>query len=100
MRLAALIFLVATLPVAAQEAEDAPEGDVPEGWLLEDFSEEMRKSLEGLLGEVKPELENLIDRLGVIGDYEAPEILPNGDIIIRRKRDIPAEPDPEHPIDI
>lgn len=89
-------MLAMALPLAAQEAED----DVPEGWLPEGFTKDMREALEGLLGEVRPELEELIDRLGVIGEYEAPEVLPNGDIIIRRKREIPSEIDPREPINI
>ena len=95
MRYVIAILLLMALPVAAQE-----EGEGPEGWLPEGFTKDMRDKLEGLLGEVKPELEELIDRLGVIGEYEAPEILPNGDIIIRRKREIPSEIDPSEPIDI
>lgn len=98
MRLVFWIGLVFVWPALADEADS--EKDVPEGWLFEEFSDEMRGALEGLLGEVRPELEALIDQLGVIGEYEAPEILPNGDIIIRRKREIPHAPDPDNPIDI
>ncbi len=98
MRLALTVWLLCTAPVLAQEAGEDPA--VPEGWLFEEFSEEMREALDGLLGELRPELDRLIDRLGVIGEYEAPEILPNGDILIRRKRDIPHAPDTDTPIDI
>ena len=50
---------------------------------------EAREAVESLL----PMIESLMDRLPLLIDnlpqYEIPEIMPNGDIIIRRKRKLP-----------
>jgi hypothetical protein len=54
-----------------------------------------------VLGEMEPMLRDLAAMIGDIKNYHAPEVLPNGDIIIRRKS--PAElamPDPGEEIDI
>ncbi len=57
---------------------------------------EAREAVESLL----PMIETLMERLPIVIDnlpnYEVPEILPNGDIIIRRKRKLPRI-DPEAP---
>ena len=106
------IFLISAtlthlaLPVSAQEVE-ADEGPslMEQGMqmLLEGFLNEMEpalKDLEGMAEEMEPTLRGFvqdmgpafIDLLGKIEDFSAyhpPEVLPNGDIIIRRKT--PAE---------
>lgn len=74
-----VMMLGLALPAMAQDSPPAPEGDG--GALLRDF-----------LGRLGPTLEGLRDRLGDLGNYEAPEVLPNGDILIRRK---PVVPDPQ-----
>lgn len=56
---------------------------------LEDIGPEMEQLMDGLL----PELQRLADVLGGFVHYEMPEILPNGDIIIRRKPDAPPLPE-------
>ena len=75
---------------SAIHAESLPE-------TLRDFSEqaesllsdEARRAAERLL----PMIETLMERLPIVidnlPDYEMPEIMPNGDIIIRRKRTLP-----------
>lgn len=69
-----------------------------------------REFLEGLLREMQPAWDNMqafldemgpamIDLLDEIKDwsvYEPPEMLDNGDIIIRRKPDVPQKPAPEN----
>lgn len=79
--LAALLALPA--PVAAQSGDSFGER------LLEDFLRGTEDTLRELLNEARPELEQLLRQLENLPMYEAPEILPNGDIIIRRVR-----PDP------
>ncbi|MEN8840294.1 MAG: hypothetical protein ABF254_02315 [Octadecabacter sp.] len=116
--LAALIALPA--PVFAQE-----EGEIEEGFslmeegaklLFRGIMSEMEPAIDdfaGLAGELEPALEllatemgpalmELIQTLDSVRYYERPEILPNGDIIIRRSLDAPDyEPrDPEGAIDL
>ncbi len=49
--------------------------------------------LRGLMDEMTPAMEELEEALRDLSAYEPPEFLPNGDIIIRRKEPLPAEPD-------
>jgi hypothetical protein len=51
-------------------------------------------SMQGFLTEMGPALAEIADKVEDWSRYEAPEILPNGDIIIRRK-----QPEPERPSD-
>lgn len=93
-------LLVAT-PTLAQEADngrtaepDSRISDFEEGMDL--MSEGARRLLESLMGEVEPRMRDLadalrefdFDQLNVddLSAYHPPERLPNGDIIIRRKR--------------
>ncbi len=78
--LALALLLVAT-PAMAQEPEE-------ESRPLTRGVEEM---LRDLFSKVEPTLRELRETIGNLDDYEAPEMLPNGDIIIRRKT--PLEPD-------
>lgn len=63
---------------------------------------ELEPALELLATEMGPALMELIQTLDSVRYYERPEILPNGDIIIRRSPDAPDyEPrDPEGAIDL
>lgn len=64
---------------------------------LEEFHDLMTTigpSMQGFLTEMGPALAEIADQVEDWSRYEAPEILPNGDIIIRRK---PAEPQPPVP---
>ncbi|WP_341212107.1 hypothetical protein [uncultured Limimaricola sp.] len=72
---------------------------------IEDFREFAKTAephLRALLSEMGPALMQVLDRIDDIANYEAPEILENGDIILRRKREAPEfTPDLEAPeIDI
>ena len=68
---------------------------------IEDFREFAKMAephLRALLSEMGPALMGVLDRIDDIANYEAPEILDNGDIILRRKRDAPEfTPDPDAP---
>jgi hypothetical protein len=68
---------MAAVPAASQE------GDVEEGMDL--LSEGTRLLLRGLLAEMEPALRDLRGALDNLNAYHPPEMLPNGDIIIRRK---------------
>jgi hypothetical protein len=97
-------------PLAAQEdGAEAPSGEVEQGFsLLEEGAkllfrglvdqmgpalEDMQEGLENFSEEARPALEALWGMIDDIRNYDAPERLPNGDIIIRRKPDAPLPPD-------
>ncbi len=85
MRIIALVLalLFAPLPVAA---EDPSEG---EGTDL--MAEALRLFMQGLMQEMEPALDDMRGLLDNLDAYHPPEVLPNGDIIIRRKQR-PEEP--------
>ncbi|PIB24418.1 hypothetical protein BFP76_04205 [Amylibacter kogurei] len=68
-------------------AEEKPADRLME--LLELFSKEAPAILEDMIEEFAPTMEALRDQIGDLNYYETPEVLPNGDIIIRRKPDAP-----------
>lgn len=80
---------LAAVLIALMLASPAPAQDNVED-LLDDFMRDAERSLRDLFQEARPGIEGLIDQLRLLPMYEAPVILPNGDILIRRKR-----PDPE-----
>jgi hypothetical protein len=53
------------------------------------LAEELEPALEMLASEMGPALLELIQTLDSVRYYERPEILPNGDVIIRRSPDAP-----------
>jgi len=84
------------LPVTAQSPDpdagsDSGTGsDLGQGMDL--LSQGSRLLLRGLMAEIEPALRDLEGALQDMNAYQAPEILPNGDIIIRRKVPRPTEP--------
>lgn len=113
-RIVALVVLPVALglgsPVLSQDQDQdqSPPGGGLEKW-LDDFRDGMGDALGGLQGwaeTVGPAMKSFIDEMGpALSDmmdevkdwsrYETPEMLPNGDIIIRRKPDDPdADPQP------
>lgn len=93
MRLTAalLALLLTAAPAAAQNS------DVEEGTGL--MQEGAKLLLRGLMGEMAPaigQMERLVELMGDIDEYHLPEMLPNGDIILRRKVPlVPGDPRPE-----
>ncbi|QHQ33911.1 hypothetical protein [Algicella marina] len=70
---------------------------------LEKMIDELGPELEGLFAELIPRLRDLTEKLGGLAMYELPEVLPNGDIIIRRKQDAPpvtVDPETNEPIEL
>ena len=111
-RLSAPLALALTLalaaPATAQDAPEAPRNpELSEGFSL--LEEGARLMLRGLVEELAPALRELEDGFRqlqeLVGDmalYHAPEVLPNGDILIRRRTpldrvvpDLPSEPGAE-----
>ena len=114
-RLIALTFaaalaapLISHAQVAGPDPEEAPEegfslmeegarllfrgileeiGPALEG--IEGTAEEMRPALRAFAEQMGPALVELLGRVDEIRHYEPPELLPNGDIIIRRRPDAP-----------
>lgn len=88
---ALLVLLVSCLPLVAR-ADDAPAG----GDLIDRGAQML---LQGLIDQMTPALRDLGRQLGDLSDYRLPEVLPNGDIIIRRK--VPIVPGaPGRPLDL
>ena len=108
MRRLAAATLVITLaaPVSAQEADPGGFNLMKEGarLLFRGLLQEMEPAmsdLQGMAEELRPKFRDFAQEMGpALGDliaevedwsvYEPPEMLPNGDIILRRK---PVEPD-------
>jgi hypothetical protein len=82
-------------PVSAQ---DEGGGEMSDG--LDLLSEGTRMLLEGLMDELGPALEGLRENLQDLDAYHAPEMLPNGDIIIRRKTPLKETEIPEGGIEL
>ncbi|MCQ0971554.1 hypothetical protein MLD63_14105 [Paracoccus sp. TK19116] len=64
--------------------------------LLDDASphlDRMGRDLSGALSQFAPAMNDLAALVDDIGNYEAPERLENGDILIRRRADAPPPPD-------
>lgn len=91
-------------PAIAETDDKVDNGEVSEGLNL--MEEGAKLLLRGLMTEMEPalnDLQGLADQMGpafeelqgMIGDftnYHAPEVMPNGDIIIRRKTPLKIEP--------
>lgn len=78
-------------PAVAQTEKD----DIRDGMDL--LQEGTRLLLEGLMKEIGPALLELEGKIYDLNAYRAPEVLPNGDIIIRRK--VPLTPEDQVPKD-
>ena len=97
MRIAHLI-LIATLAGAAPGAPALAQSDDPP------LSESIERMFQELMDQMRPAIDELAETLEVLEQidslehYERPEILENGDIIIRRREDAPPfEPSDEEP---
>ncbi|MCF6443907.1 hypothetical protein [Nereida sp. MMG025] len=67
---------------------------------LKQFAEDMEPNLQALAERMGPALQQLSDKIDDMNNYEAPEVMPNGDIIIRRKPDAPERVSPEGEVEI
>lgn len=65
---------------------------------LSELTDQMGPALRSFAEEMGPKLSELFEEVEDWSAYQAPEILPNGDIIIRRKPDRPLQK-PETPSD-
>ena len=83
----ALMITLASAPAHAQE--DSTIGRFLD--LLNQFSTDSEDIMQKFIDEMGPALTELQDTISDWSNYAAPEVLPNGDIIIRRKPDAPVE---------
>lgn len=90
--LPALLLTVLLLPGPAAAQDDAPEVPFADE-LFDEFLRGTEDALRQFLDEVQPDLETLLRQIGRLPSYHTPEILPNGDILIRRRQ--PAAPRPQ-----
>lgn len=112
MRIAAVTTVAALAVALAVSAPPPPQAQTvtqtaeePAGPGAEKpLSEQLEEAIRGLVESVEPALEQLRDtfrvfeRVDSLENYEEPEILPNGDIIIRRKEAAPPyDPPPYDP---
>jgi hypothetical protein len=95
--IALTLCLGLALPAAAQEVPgEGGTTDMDEGFSL--LEEGTRLLLRGLLSEMEPALRELQGALQNLDAYHPPEVLPNGDILIRRKEPLESAPTtPEAP---
>ncbi|MCC5963201.1 MAG: hypothetical protein JJU09_08735 [Rhodobacteraceae bacterium] len=70
------------------ETEEAPLLEMFEG-MLRGFMRDLDRGLQ----DMEPELERLLDQMRDMTRYHPPEILPNGDILIRRRQSDDDDPD-------
>ncbi|WP_347310358.1 hypothetical protein [Defluviimonas sp. SAOS-178_SWC] len=107
------VMVIVGLPAVAQDKEATPEDGfslLEEGAkiILRSMIDEVEPTLKDLqkdfgeaMDEMGPALGQLVEMIGDIRNYHAPEMLPNGDIIIRRKTpDELAAPKPGEEIEI
>lgn len=87
----ALALSLTAMPLVAQDSSD----DISEGMDL--MQQGTRLLMEGLMNELGPALSELEGKITNLQMYHAPEILPNGDIIIRRR--VPEVPDFDAPVE-
>lgn len=98
LRSTALVLCLA-LPVQAQD--DPPPADDGLFALLEQmlrsFITEVEPQLRDLqdgLTDLEPEMQRFMDRMRDMTQFHAPEVLPNGDILIRRRQPEETAPEP------
>jgi hypothetical protein len=87
----ALCLGLAGSPALAQDTGEGGASDLDEGFSL--LEEGTKLLLRGLLSEMEPALRELQGALRELDAYHPPEVLPNGDIIIRRKTPLDVAPD-------
>jgi len=109
MLIALPLVLAMGLPVVAQDSPPPADPEIEEGFslmeegaklLLRGLMSEVEpalKDMEQALTEMEPALKELLAMIDDIRNYDAPEMLPNGDIIIRRKTPLTPLPETDAP---
>lgn len=108
VRLAACVAVIALAVILASPPPAAAQSELSEEPLEGLDADELKRRLDDAWDRMMEEVGPTIDGLGKLLDtfgkidgienYESPEILPNGDIILRRRADAPPlEPAPREP---
>jgi hypothetical protein len=93
------LTLALAAPAAAQDSAPAPDSDTGEGLGL--MERGTRLFLEGLMREFGSAVDGLEEALRDLSAYHPPEVLPNGDILIRRRTPlVPEDGDEDGPVDL
>jgi hypothetical protein len=91
------VVLALSLPGARAAADTHPEPPL----MPPAVQDRLQELFDRFLDRIEPGFDALGDMLGDLSGWHAPEILPNGDILIRRRAQPPAPPyeppDPEAP---
>ncbi|WP_295316121.1 hypothetical protein [Roseobacter sp.] len=94
---AAVVTLITALPVSAQQDDGSSLMEEGTRQFLEGLLRQMEPALEGMsefIEEMGPAMAKVLSQIEDWSVYEAPEILENGDIIIRRKQEKDPGTDP------
>lgn len=94
MKRFALLLVLIAAPAFAQDTDETP----GEGTDL--MEEALKLFMRGLMQEIEPALDDLSNLLDNLDAYHPPEILPNGDIIIRRRRPVEPKPDEDGEVEL
>ncbi len=106
-RLALALPLLIALPVHAEDPAEAGPSLMEQGMqlmlkgLMTEMApafDEMDKALkeaQPLLKDLGPQFAELLTLMGDLRNYESPVVLPNGDILIRRKPQVPIPLEPQ-----
>ena len=86
-----MILLVAS-PALGQEGTPETGRDL--------MGEALRLFMKGLMQEMEPAIDDLSGFLDNLDAYHPPEVLPNGDIIIRRKQKVDSLDDPDGDVEL
>ena len=91
------VIVIALLPFSAlaEDATEPPQAPIFEG--LDELADSLRDLFNRFEQDVTPFMDQLGEQLRDLDRYHPPEVLPNGDIIIRRKRPDEA-PAPDAPV--
>jgi len=93
LALCATLAALLALPAERSAAQTAP-SDPLSPPKADELGDAARQALEQALERVGPILQNMLSALEGAVPYDAPQVLPNGDILIPRRKPPPA-PEPE-----
>jgi len=96
--LVAAILVLSAGSFTTARADEAPPSDgqiLPDEEELRALGDMAQRMMREFAGRVEPMVERLKSLVDDLDAYESPEMLPNGDIIIRRKPDADPVPPPE-----